>query len=132
MPTLKTYLGVEIFLVLCKMNLCYIKQGFGKLFLVMNSLIWVLNLIPEEWLDFHENIVKKLEYTFKKVFDVMMFIIIKMKIQNPMFISILGQDITTVLNLQEKNSTILILVITIIVKEKILFPKNCLKKSIMK
>ena len=31
------------------------------------------NLTSEEWLDFHENIVKKLESTFKKVFDATMF-----------------------------------------------------------
>ncbi|MCK5149441.1 HIT family protein [Candidatus Pacearchaeota archaeon] len=31
------------------------------------------NLTSEEWLDFHENIVKKLEFTFKKVFDATMF-----------------------------------------------------------
>ena len=31
------------------------------------------NLKSEEWLDFNENIVKKLESTFKKVFDATMF-----------------------------------------------------------
>ena len=31
------------------------------------------NLTSEEWLDFHENIVKKLEFTFKKVFDATTF-----------------------------------------------------------
>ena len=31
------------------------------------------NLTSEEWLDFHKNIVKKLELTFKKIFNATMF-----------------------------------------------------------
>jgi len=58
--------------------------------------------------------------------------LIKLKIQNLMFIGILDQDIITMLNLPEKNFKILNLVITIIVKEKILFQKDYLKKFLMK
>ena len=31
-PTLETYLKTEISLILCKTNLCYTKQNFGKLY----------------------------------------------------------------------------------------------------
>ncbi len=31
------------------------------------------NLTPDEWMDFHKNVVQKLEYAFKKAFNATMF-----------------------------------------------------------